>query len=146
MILSCYYFVITGYLISFIFSIIIIIIIIIVTVISLLGVYFEDIVPFLSNIIFIMEEIHRFPVNLFVEYEKMLARESVAFAFLLNTDGDLRHGVTIWHDIGLHDVITRQTRARRFVKLRADASFIPFGIKCRALEGLHCFQYRSVER
>lgn len=60
-------------------------------------------------------------------------RENGATAFLLNTEaGDLRRAL-LWDAIlDYHDVITRQTRARRFVKLRADASFIPFGIKCRA--------------
>jgi len=43
-----------------------------------------------------------------------------------------------------HDVITRQTRVRRFVKLRTDASFILFGIKCRALEGSVVFSIEAV--
>lgn len=54
-------------------------------------------------------------------------------AFLLNTGSDLRRALLSDAILDYHDVITRQTRARRFVKLRANASFIPFGIKCRAL-------------
>jgi len=53
------------------------------------------------------------------------ARENGAFTFLLNTDGDLRRTLLSDAILDYHDVITRQTRARRFVKLRANASFIP---------------------
>jgi len=69
-------------------------IIIIIIVIALLGIDFEDLHS-RSRILFSLWRFHRFPVNLFVEYEKVLARESDALAFLLNTDGDLRRDVTI---------------------------------------------------
>lgn len=50
---------------------------------------------------------HRFPVNLFAEYEEMSARESDATAFLLNTAGDLRRALRSDAILDYRDVITR---------------------------------------
>lgn len=99
-------------------------IIVIVTIISLPQADFEDLRFSRAQILFSLYEGSIDFQLIYSSNTRKCSRKRHAF-LLKHTDGDLRRGITIWRDIGLHDVITRQTRARRFVKLRADVSFIP---------------------